>query len=307
MSPSELLTEKEGKFNLKWQMFCSTAEILAKAERGHYAIGSFNTSNVDVMRAIFSAAQSLNSPVMIETSEKEMAFDGANVMAAAFKQLAAEFSIPASLHLDHGKSLSVVQTAISAGYKSVHIDASLLPYEENAALTEKVVELAHSQEIFVEGELGHVPGSSESHQQSITEVIGTIVKTDPDLARKFYSRTKVDCLAASVGNVHGLYQDAKVLDFGLIRKLKEGLPCFLSLHGSSGIPEADLKSAIEAGITKINVNTELRVAYIKNIKTELAKNPDEVKPYEVFPPALLAVEEVVKRKISIFGSENKAF
>lgn len=288
-------------------MYCSTSEILSRAKTGQYAIGSFNTSNVDVMRAIFSAAQALNSPVMIETSEKEMAFNGPEVMAVAFKQLAAEFSIPASLHLDHGKSLAVIETAISAGYKSVHIDASLLPYEENAVLTAKVVELAHSQDIFVEGELGHVPGSSESHQQSITEVIGTIVKTDPALARQFYSRTKVDCLAASVGNVHGLYRDAKILDFGLIRKLRETLPCFLSLHGSSGISEPDLRSAIEAGITKINVNTELRVAYISNIKTELSKNPEEIKPYKVFPPALAAVSEVVKRKISIFGSENKAF
>lgn len=292
---------------LKKQMDCSTLEILKHARTSGFAVGSFNTSNVDVMRAIFSAAGELNSPVIIETSEKEMAFDGARVMFAAFEEMAKEFTVPAALHLDHGKSLKIVEEAIAAGYKSIHIDASLLPYEENVALTAKVVSLAHPQGIFVEGELGHVPGVSESHDQSIIEVIGQIEKTDPEMAEQFYNQTQIDCLAASIGNVHGLYRDGKKLDFELIRELHRHVPCFLSLHGSSGISESDLKTAIAVGITKINVNTELRFAYISNIKKELLENSLEIKPYEVFPPALSSVKEVVKRKMTIFGSTNKAF
>ncbi len=287
-------------------MIRTTYEILKRARANNYAVGSFNTSNVDVMRAIIEAASELSSPVIVETSEGEMAFDGPRVMVAAFQALSQEIKIPVVLHLDHGKNFETIKTAISSGYTSVHVDASILPYSENLALTQAVVALAHPLNIFVEGELGHVPGTSEAHELKIKEVVANIVKTDPTQAVKFVKETGIDCLAASYGNLHGLYQDEKKLDLALIKTLRGAVDCFLSLHGSSGIKAETIRSAIEAGINKINVNTELRVAYIQGIHHQLDSMREEIKPYKVFPPALNQVKEVVKQKIMLFGSNGQA-
>ena len=286
-------------------MVSNTQEILRKAKAGHYGVGSFNTSDPKVMEAILKAADDLKSPVIVETSEGEVNFSGPKVMVAAFLELAEKISVPCVLHLDHGKSFEVIERVIRAGYRSVHFDGSKLIFSENVSTTKRVVETAKPLGIFVEAELGNIPGVSVLHTSSIQDVVGNLQKTDPQQAADFYDQTKVDCLATSVGNVHGIYSNKKPIDFDLIKKIRDSVPCFLSLHGSSGIGVSDLKRAIECGMTKININTELRQAYLSTLREQLASDPNEIRPYEVFPPALLAVENVVKEKIMAVGSDGK--
>lgn len=284
-------------------MLTTTLELYKKAKEGGYAVGAFNTSNVEVIKAILAAASGLNAPVVIETSEKEMNFLGAKIAADVVRDLASEIDIPVGLHLDHGQGLEGVQTAVEAGYTSVHIDASALGYKENVDLTKKVVEYAHEKGITVEGELGHVGGASEVHDESAE--IEKSTYTDPVQAAKYVAETGVDVLASSIGNIHGIYENEPELDFDRLGKIGEiGIP--LSLHGGSGIPKEQVEKAISLGICKVNVNTELRMAFTNTLRRELEKNPEEIVPYKYLPEEIQAVKEIVEEKIRLFGSTNRA-
>lgn len=284
-------------------MIVGSKELYLKAKLGGYAVGAFNVSTPEAIHAVLEAATELNSPVVIETSEGEKNYMGAKVAADIINDIAGDLSIPVAIHLDHGKNLESVKEVIDAGYTSVHIDASALPYEENFEMTKAVVEYAHSKNIPVEGELGHVGGASEIHDE--VSNIEASTYTDPQKASEFVKGTGIDVLASSIGNIHGIYENAPHLDFERLEKIgKIGIP--LSLHGGSGIPEEQVKKAIALGITKVNVNTELRIAYTETLRAELAKNPDEVVPYKYLPEEIKAIKEVVKKKIIMFGSANKA-
>ncbi len=284
-------------------MIVTSKELYEKAKAGGYAVGAFNVSTPEAIRGILEAATELNAPVVIETSEKEKNFMGARVVADIVRDLAEGLNIPVAIHLDHGQNLDTVKEAITAGYSSVHIDASVLPYDDNLALTKSVVDYAHSKEITVEGELGHVGGGSEMHSESA--VMEKSTYTDPVKAAEFVEATGIDILASSIGNIHGIYENEPELDFERLKKIGEiGVP--LSLHGGSGIPEEQIKRAIALGITKVNVNTELRAAYTETLREELSDNPDEIVPYKYLPEEIEAIKEVVKRKIIMFGSADKA-
>jgi fructose-bisphosphate aldolase class II len=281
----------------------TTKKLYEKAKAGGYAIGAFNVSTLEAIKGILDAAAMLNSPVVIETSEKEMKFLDSSLVADVVRSLATDLSIPVGIHLDHGQSLESVKEAIDAGYTSVHIDASALSYEANLKITKEVVEYAHKQGITVEGELGHVGGASEIHTEKSKMEKSTY--TDPIQAEEYVRETGVDVLASSIGNIHGVYANEPQLDFDILTKLGEiGVP--LSLHGGSGIPENQIKKAINLGITKVNVNTELRQAYTESLRDELAENPAEIVPYKYLPKEIEAVKEVVLEKIKMFGSAGKA-
>ncbi|MEI7690045.1 MAG: class II fructose-bisphosphate aldolase [bacterium] len=284
-------------------MLVNTKDLYLKAQKEGYAVGAFNVSTLEAIKAIIKAAVRLKSPVVIETSEKEMNFLEPALVFDIVRELGEKLSIPIGLHLDHGKSLEMVKEAIQAGYTSVHLDGSKLSFAENVSLTNEVVDFARSKQITVEGELGQIPGSSEQHAEAITIEEGAL--TDPDEAKRFTAETKIDILAVSLGNIHGVYSSEPNLDFTRLSKLKEiGLP--MSLHGGSGIPEEQVRRAISLGITKVNVNTELRMAYTNTLRAELDENPDEIVPYEFLPEEIEAIEDVVEQKIKLFGSEGKA-
>lgn len=284
-------------------MLVTTKDLYLNAKKDNYAVGAFNVSTLEAIKAVINAAMKLKSPIVIETSEKEMAFLDPALVFDIVKELAENLRIQVGLHLDHGKSIDTVKQAIAAGYTSIHIDGSSLSYEDNVRLTQEAVSLAHAKNITVEGELGHIAGSSEKHDEKIT--INQDMLTDPGLAKKFVKETGVDILAVSIGNIHGVYTSGPKLDFVRLQELKEiGLP--MSLHGGSGITEDQVKRAIGLGITKINVNTELREAYTDTLRTELAEDLDEIVPYEYLPEEIEAIEDVVERKIRMFGSENRA-
>ncbi len=284
-------------------MIVTTKGLYQKARSGGYAIGAFNVSTPEAIHGILEAASELKSPVIIETSSGEMNYMGANIVVDIVKDIAAGLDIPVAIHLDHGPDLNAVKTAISAGYTSVHIDASALDYDSNLAITKEVVKYAHDRGITVEGELGHVGGASEMHDESAKLEASTY--TDPDQAMVFVRETGIDLLASSIGNIHGIYENEPNLDFDRLERIgKIGVP--LSLHGGSGIPEDQVKRAISLGITKVNVNTELRAAYSDTLRHELAENPDEIVPYKYLPEEIEAVKKVVLEKIKMFGSAGKA-
>lgn len=283
-------------------MLVTTKELYLEARKKGYAVGAFNVSTLEAIKAVINAAMKLRSPVIIETSEKEMAFLEPTLVFDIVKELAENLRIPVGLHLDHGKSIDSVRQAIGSGYTSIHLDGSSLPYEDNVKLTQEAVSLAHARELTVEGELGHIAGSSEKHEENIK--IDQAMLTDPMLAKKFVKETGIDILAVSIGNIHGVYGNEPKLDLARLQEIKEiGLP--MSLHGGSGIPEEQIRRAITLGITKINVNTELREAYTNTLRSELAEDPDEIVPYEYLPEEIEAIEDVVEQKIRMFGSENK--
>jgi ketose-bisphosphate aldolase len=283
-------------------MLVTTKELYKKAQKEGYAVGAFNVSTLEAIKAVINAAMKLRSPVVIETSENEMAYLDPALVFDIVQELAKDLRISVGLHLDHGKSMESVKRAISAGYTSIHLDGSSLPYEDNVRLTKEAADFAKAKGLTVEGELGHISGSSEIHSEGIT--IDEKMLTDPELAKKFVGVTGIDILAVSIGNIHGMYKNEPKLDFVRLAKIKEiGLP--MSLHGGSGIPEDQVRRAIGLGITKVNVNTELREAYTSSLRQELKENPDEIVPYEYLPEEIEAIEDIVEKKIRLFGSDNK--
>ena len=283
-------------------MIKTVNELCEEARAGHYAIGAFNASTLEVTKAILQAAAELKSPVIIETSEGEANFEGYQIFADTVKDLASELAVDVAINLDHGKSLESIKYAIESGYSSVHIDCSKMEKEDNIKLTKQVAEFAHSRGISVEGEFGHVGGSSEVHEGEQPKD-GTL--TDPKEAAEYIKETGVDIFAGSYGNIHGMYKDAPHLDIERIEKISKesGIP--LSLHGGSGIPDDQIEAAIEAGICKINVNTELRKAYKESLEKNLRGANAEIVPYKYLPQVINDVKEVVKQKIKLFSAAKK--
>lgn len=292
----------------------SPIKILRKAQEGGYAVGQFNVSSLEQIRAVCEVAKTLKSPLILGTSEGERKFIGLKQIVAVVKAWQEQTGLPIILNADHSKSFETAKAAFDAGYAGIHFDGSELPYEENLKITKQVVGYAKSKnpEVIVEGELGRIPGSSQVHGK-IIEVEESCF-TDPDLAKEFVKETRVDSLAISFGNVHGVFgkgfESAEKLDIErlkTIRALTEArgrLPVFLVLHGGSGILSDEIKEAIKNGVVKVNINTELRVAYVNALRDVLNKS-EETTPYKIWPPVIEAVKKVVQEKMRLFGSINK--
>lgn len=283
-------------------------EWLKRAQEEKFAIGAFNGASMETFRAIVQAAAKLSSPVIIEASHGEVEFFGMMEMVAVVRALGKDFKIPVILNLDHAPDLESCLRAIEAGFDYVHFDGSKMPYEENVRIAKLVVEAAHKKGIPVEGEMDHIGGSSADHRGVLASDFQQLnTYTDPEKAKKFAQETGVDTFASFVGNVHGLYQGNKNIDLNLLRRIGEALPGkFLSLHGGSGIAGEQIHKAIELGVVKINVNSELRVAFYDTVKKTL-DDPKfhETAIYKMMPSAIEAVEEVVAEKILLFGSAGK--
>lgn len=287
-------------------------EILKKAQLEKYAIGSFNFSTAEVLKAIVFAAKETGSPAIISTSQNEAEFLGIPEAAALVEAWRKATGLPLILNLDHGKDFEEIKQAVSAGYDAIHFDGSFLDYEENIRQTSKVVKYIREVEkhfnrsILVEGELGYLTGSSSLNEKELE--IKPEDLTSPGQALEFIEKTGVDSLAVVIGNAHGIFTKSKEnLDLDRLAQIREivGDKVFLVLHGGSGIPESDVKKAIELGIAKVNVNTELRIAFKESVEKEIKENPKETTPYKILSPAFEAVKKVVKEKIDLLGSEGK--
>lgn len=287
-------------------------EVLKSAQMGKYAVGSFNFSTAEILKAIVLAAKELNAPIIVSTSEGEANFVGIREAAALADAWRAATKLPIILNLDHGKDMEIIKKAIAAGYNAIHFDGTKLAYEENVRQTKLVVDYIRSAEktfdrqIIVEGELGYLRGSSALHHELLE--IKEEDLTGPEQAKDFLEKTGVDSLAVVIGNAHGIFlKNEEKLNLLRLQEIKSeiGNNAFLVLHGGSGISTDDIKKAIGIGIVKVNINTELRIAYKDALEEELEKQPEETTPYKIMQPSFEAVKKVVEDKIKLFGSGGK--
>lgn len=282
-------------------------EILFRATKEHWATGHFNASELDHMRAIVEACKEVGAPAIIGTSEGEGKHLGHAEAVALRDVFRKEYAIPIFLNADHHKSTESARRDIDAGYDSVHIDLSALSFEENVSGTKLITDYARSKnpEISIEGELGYLRGDSKIQNEKIEVKLEDY--TNPEEAKKFVERTQVNRLAIAVGNIHGISLDEPALDIERIKAIRQVIPeeVALVLHAASGIPDDQIRAAIEAGIANIHINTDIRVAYVKELRETLAKKPEEVAMYKLDDSALHTMKEVVKEKLQLFGSVNK--
>jgi len=281
---------------------------LEKAQEEKFAIGQFNFSDFTQMKAIVAAAEKTKSPVILGTSEGESKFFGLEEAVALRNVLREKTGLPIFLNLDHGKTFEYLKQAIDAGYDMVHLDGSKLPLEENIKITKEVVKYAKRKGVTVEGEVGKI-GNDSSTLYSEKFVIKEEDLTEPDEALRYMQETKADLLAVSIGTFHGIDVSGICpnLRLDVLKAIKEraGDTMFV-LHGGSGTPEDDIKEAIKLGIVKININTELRLAFSGNLRRFLNENKEEITPYKFLVDAKDSVEKLVERKIALFGGANKA-
>lgn len=278
-------------------MYVSSKEMILEARRGGYAVPAFNAENLEMVQAIIEAAEEARSPVMIQTTPSTVKYITLRQAVAMVKADAEAATVPVSLHLDHCESYEAVAAAIDAGYSSVMIDASKLPYEENIAVTQKVVAKAKPLGITVESELGTVGGKEDGHSAEIAY-------TDPDEALDFFTRTGIDIFAIAIGTAHGFYKGEPKLNFELLAKIKDMIDCPLVLHGGSGIPDEMIKRTIELGINKVNYATELRAAATKAVRAALV-DESIIDPKKYMGKARDAVRELCLHKIDVCGSRGK--
>ena len=302
----------------------NSKKIFENALKGKYAVGAFNFVNMEVAKSILKSAQECNSPVILQCSTGAIKYAGVKTLVAIAQSLAEDLTIPVCLNLDHGKTFEDCKNAIDNGFTNVMIDASSLPYEENIALTKKVVEYAHSKNVTVEAELGVLAGVEEevSANQNIF--------TSPTQAKDFVEKTGIDSLAIAIGTSHGTHKfkgEAK-LEFEILAEIEKLLPNFpLVLHGASsipanlielarnygatleganGIPEEMLNKACKHNICKINVDSDLKLAYTAGVRKYLAENPSEVDIRKINSESMNLISQTVANKMqNVFMSANK--
>ncbi|WP_078593487.1 class II fructose-bisphosphate aldolase [Evansella clarkii] len=283
----------------------SMKEMLETAKAEGYAVGQFNLNNLEFTQAILQAAEEEQSPVILGVSEGAARYMGGfHTVVTIVEALMAEYetTVPVAIHLDHGSSFEKCVEAMYAGFTSVMIDGSHFPLEENIALTQKVVDVAHTLGVSVEAELGRIGGQEDDLIVDDAEAAYAIPSECDQLVRE----TNVDCFAPALGSVHGPYKGEPNLGFDRMEEVGKltGIP--LVLHGGTGIPTKDIQKAISLGTAKINVNTENQISSAKAVREALDANPDMYDPRKYLGPARDAIKETVKGKMREFGSSNKA-
>ena len=305
-------------------MLLTNRDLLAPALKNGYAVGAFNINNLEALLAVTEAATEEKSPAVIALTPGAIKYGGLPYLSNMVKTAAENCPTPLSLHLDHGEEFGTVSKCIAAGFTSVMIDGSHLKFEENIALTKRVVDIAHPRGVTVEAELGRLAGAEEKTVEEKDAML-----TDPDSAKEFVDRTEVDALAVAVGTSHGAYKfkAEPKLDFERLRKIGTKIDLPLVLHGASsvpswiiekankygadlkgakGIPEQHIKKAISLGIAKINIDTDLRLAFTAAIREVLANSPKEYDPRKILGPAKETMKEVVRSKMHLFESSGKS-
>ncbi len=271
---------------------------------GHFAYPAFNTQTLEMTMGIIAAAEELNTPIIMEVSEGAIKYAGLDTIFEIMATLAIKAKVPIALHMDHGKDMEQLRRGIELGFSSVMIDHSGLSFAENVRDTKAMVEFAHAEGAWVQGEIGRMRGSED--WVSVTEA--ETLLTDPEDALKFYNDTHVDTLASSVGTIHGIIKmTGKVtahVDVPRIQAIHQKVNIPLVLHGASGIPAETITQAIAAGIAIINIDTELRIAYTHALRKSLADQPDEVDPRNIMKPVIEGVKQAAGLKLRQFATRN---
>jgi fructose-bisphosphate aldolase class II len=280
----------------------SISNLLKKAQAGGYAVGAFNCNNMEIVQAIITAAEAEKSPVIMQASQGAIKYAGIEYITAMAKIAADKASVPVALHIDHGTSFNQVMLCIRNGFSSVMIDGSKLPFEENIELTKRVVAVAKAVGVSVEAELGKIGGTEDDIHVDEKDALFT----NPQEAKDFAERTGVDALAIAIGTAHGQYKGVPELDFVRLEKIRSMISIPIVLHGSSGVPDEAIKKAIKLGVCKVNIDTNIREAFVQACREVLNKDAREIDPRNVLGPAREAVTEIIREKIRVFGSSGKA-
>lgn len=273
--------------------------LLRRAQAEHYAIGAFNAENMEMVMAIVEAATEMEAPVIIQTTPSTLKYATPKMYQSMVKAVADLAPVPVVMHLDHGNSVDLAFRSIEAGYTSVMIDGSPLPFEENIAMTQKVVEYAKTLNIPVEAELGKVGGKED-------DLVGEGGCTDPEEAAEFALRTQVNSLAIAIGTAHGVYKKEPKLDVQRLKEIRLKIDTPLVLHGASGLSDAAVQECIAEGICKVNFATELRVAYTQAVRAFLGNDSEAFDPKKYGKDGMAAVKKLVMNKMAVCGCAGKA-
>lgn len=278
----------------------TSKKMLSDAQKGGYAIGAFNVENMEMVKAVIAAAEELKAPVILQTTPSTVKYGTLETYAAIVKAEAAKATVPVCLHLDHGNSFELAVQAINVGYTSVMIDGSGMGFEENIALTKKVVDVANACGIPVEAELGKIGGKEDDLEADAD------TNTNPAEAKEFTERTGVTSLAIAIGTAHGFYEGTPVLDKNRVAEVKAVVEAPLVLHGASGLSDADVRECIQKGMCKVNFATELRVAYTEAGKKLLEEKPETFDPKKLGVVGMEAVKKLVMGRMKVCGCDGKA-
>jgi fructose-bisphosphate aldolase class II len=282
--------------------------VLTRLAREGAALGHFNVADLVLLKAVIAAATETGMPVLVGASEGEREFLGTRQLASLVRSVREDTGLPVFLNADHTHSLTKATEAASAGFDSVVIDFSALPFDQNLARTREAVQAikAINPAILAEGEIGNIGTGSEIH-----EISGSDLRTltTPEEARQFVEATGIDILAPAVGNMHGMLKSMvqgttkKHLDIERITKIKQAVKVFLTLHGGSGTDDQHFRKAITAGVNIIHINTELRVAWRQSLERSLARDTNEVVPYKILRPVVDSVRQVISSRLRLFHGE----
>jgi fructose-bisphosphate aldolase class II len=287
-------------------MIVNVKEILTKAQKGGYAVGAFNTTNLETTRAIIDAAKEMRSPIIIQMTEKTLEYAGGRALFNLIKNIVEFYApeVPVGIHLDHGKSLEIVERCAEIGFPSVMYDGSRKIFEDNMNMTKKVVQFCHEKNICVQGELGSVPYIGETE---MGEIDWDKYMTDPMEAKTFVEKTGIDALAVAIGNAHGFFKERKEPDFARLEMIHKNVSVPLILHGASDWENGKVKEVIARGICCFNVDTATRLAFVNSlVKSVHDQNDISFDIRKLLGAAQLAVKNEVMKKIKYFGSDGKA-
>ncbi len=284
--------------------------LMQRTRQQHFAVGAFNIDNQETLIAIALAAQKLDAPVLVELSQGEvdaMGLENVRDMVDNYKE---QYGIEMYLNLDHSPTVDACKKAIDVGYEFIHIDISQANHdasdEEIISKTKEVVEYAKFTGALVESEPHYFGGSSNVHKEEIDYDKIKETFSNPEGSRAFVEATGIDTFAAAVGNLHGKYPVPKILDLDLLKAIRDAIPCQISLHGGSGTPLHFFEDAARIGVSKVNINSDMRYVYRTELERVLKENPDEYAVVKLMPEVYRAVQKVVEEKIIAFGSEGKA-
>ncbi|WP_434335674.1 class II fructose-bisphosphate aldolase [Mycoplasma capricolum subsp. capricolum] len=281
-------------------MKASLKDQLLKARQNHYAIGAFNFDNLEMLKAIVEAAEESNSPIIAMITESAAKYMGKEIVIASANAIINNTKVPIVLHWDHGYDLNLIKWACDNEFSSVMLDASLDDFNTNVNKTLEIVNYAKSKNVEVESEIGHVGGKEDDTDSNIDKY------TSVDEAIKFVNLTQIDALAIAVGTSHGIFKTAPNLNFDRIKEIRDSINTPLVLHGSSGLSDTDLKKAINSGICKINIGTDLKLVYANSLKQWFKENPTSYDARKFGRFAIDQMKKVIKQKLEILGSINKA-
>lgn len=286
-------------------MLVNLNDVLKEARAGKYAIGLFNSVNLEFARGILSAAEKKGSPVIIGTAEVLLPYGPLDELSYFLIEMAKKASVPVVVHFDHGLTEENCRKALELGFSSIMYDCSTDPYEINLKKVKEMAKLAHSFGATIEAELGHVGNNEDALEgyEDSDDNDPAVFYTDPSEAKDFVNETGVDALAIAVGSAHGAYKLPPKLDFERIETIAKMTDVPLVLHGGSGLTDEDFKKAIQAGISKVNIFTDLDVAGAAAAQTSFHKTPKSL--IQSIPKIVQAVEEEVSKKIDLFGSSTR--